>query len=424
MMALLRALRSFIVLAKIEAGSAARAQGPNLLLMAGLAGCLSWGVAQIEPMSKLMEEKMQGRSLSWPGSTARVAVDAWKLGSAHVEEPRDIPGKKSPELGLKWIAIAEGGEIAVGSQEAERFKNRGGRLESLGKRSAEAYFEEARQQGRLPAAIIFPQSNAGGGALGEIRVGRESSLVDQERAEEELSELMREGAAEHARKDDPEQGSLGLAEISGIPTKAIARDSASQPVDGQASRAALGTAATLLASMSAAWMMAAARRRGRSGEFDVHAASPAKTWALALSMPAGWAMAYSAACAVGFGLSTIIFLGQIDARLAAQASLAMLIQSMAFACWGTLGLSFVLKKTFSKLAMLIPLMLILHVMREALVDAGGGPRGMISALMSNDIETWAIAAGSYASTAILAVALAHFKIGSGQRRIWQAKPLK
>lgn len=428
MKAAIQAGRALVEIAKIEAGGVIRSRGAELILMAAMAGFLSWGAAQIEPMSKLIEEKMQGKSLSWPGSTTRVEVEAWNVGENQPDEPVEGAEKKLPQKSpLKWVAIARGGDIAVGSRDLASFKQRGGNVEALGTRSAESYFNEASRLGKLPAAIVYPEAEDGKGARGEIRMAEESGDEDQERVKEELSALMGAGSFEQAWADAPEKGSLGLAEIEGLPTKAkAAAPRAEDPAAaaGQAHRAALGAAATLMACMSAGWMMAAARRRGRLGEFEVHASSQAKTWALALSLPVGSAMAYSTACAVGFGVSTIVFFGQIDPLVAAQACVAMLIQSMAFACWGALTLSFALRKTIGKFLMLLPLLLIMHAMREAIVNAAGGPSGVVSALMSDDLRTWAIAAASYASTALLAAALAHFKIGSGQRRIWQAKPLQ
>lgn len=420
---MIKAFRTLIALSKIEAECVFRSLPMALALMCFLSGALLWGSAQIEPLSYKIEDEMRGRAFSWPGHPIMIQAGSDPAAaSSDFDDESSKDSRPPPQFSLKWIALADGALPVFGPKAQNAFLLGGGRLEELRGKDGELYFEEAGRQKKLPAAIIYPATSTEK-AFAELRLPANATPNDERRAEGELFLLMETGALEAAPASRPRPTDLGFIEIDGLPTKAIVAEAAASPaLPGARQRAVLGACTTLLALMSAGWAIGIARRRALVGAFEAHASSSAKTWVLALSQPMGSSLIFWAAASVGLALSTILFLGQIELRLAVQASLTLLIQAMSLACWEALTLSFALKTTLiTRLIFLSPLFYVLHLLKLAIFDAAGGLNGAVSALMSDSLHTWAVAACCYAFSGFLAIVLAHFKIGSGQRKIWQAK---
>lgn len=330
---------------------------------------------------------------------------------------------------LPVIGISMKDARHIGAVAKEELRANGSAIEDLGAAGDEAFFEKARSLGKLPAAVIHLQDNRLGQAQGVLRMGAEFTSAERMASLASLKKILaaigrdRAQAAGHA---EPSR----YAAIDGIATAApkesfatpAAKAAAGVASHDKALRLAFGILSSMAAWISAALGIVVAKRRSARGEFECFAASPCKAWSLALSLPIGAALTAALLIAFGILAAAVFFADAQDFPIALQACLALAIQALAFSCWEALVLSLAIKKQLLGLLGIAPAVYLLHHVRMAMLDSAGGPSGAISALMSDHWAAWSHAASLYAAAAIAAAALAHWRIGPGCRKTWQAKP--
>lgn len=436
---LYRSAATLAVLSLIEACALFRKVGSFLVLFfTVLFFFATWGILALSNWSFLQHD---------PGGKMRAAVELAFVGQPLFigflsegvpAEPRlgaakpwlfSLLAKKPSGPALPLIGISGPDARHIGSHSRNTLSATRSSIEDLGPAGDEAFFEKARRQGLLPAAVIHLPSNRLGQALGTLRMGDDFTSAERVAAVDSLKAMLaaigrdRTLAAGHA---EPSRHAI-IDGIATAPPKKRLTTPAAEAAAEVASRDKNLRLAFGILSSAAAWMAAAtglfvAKSRSARGEFECFAASPSKAWSMALSLPIGVSLTAAALIALGILAAALLFADAKEFPLALQACSALAIQALAFSCWETLVLSLAIKKRLVGLLAIAPVFYLLNHARMALLDSAGGPSGAISALMSDNWASWSHAASLYAAAAVGAAALAHWRIGPGCRKAWQAKP--